>query len=169
MLEALKKRDSEVSFSIRDVAKKDRIAIMSIIEGTENLTQREKDCAREVLDDYLKDPGGGYHFLAAVNFDDVPFGYVSYGMDGVADGVFDIYWLLVSPEKRGKGTGRALLSGAEDAVRKVGARLMAAETSSLQSYETARRLYSRCGYEAAARLKDFFKPGDDKIIYIKHL
>lgn len=152
------------------MVKKDRIAIISIIEGTDNLTQREKDCAGEVLDDYLKDPGGGgYCFLAAVNSDDVPFGYVSYGMDGVADGVFDIYWLLVSPEKRGKGTGRALLSGAEDAVRKVGARLMAAETSSLQSYEKARRLYLRCGYEAAATIKDFFKPGDDKIIYVKHL
>ena len=48
------------------------------------------------------------------------------------------------------------------------ATLPAIETSARELYRPTQRFYERCGYEAEARLKDFYAPGDSKIIYVKH-
>jgi hypothetical protein len=41
------------------------------------------------------------------------------------------------------------------------------ETSSQGGYERTRRFYDQAGYVEEARLRDFYKPGDDRITYVK--
>jgi hypothetical protein len=43
------------------------------------------------------------------------------------------------------------------------------ETSSRDAYLPTRRFYDRRGYEEAARVAEFYGPGDDRVIYVKHL
>ncbi len=144
--------------------------MISIIEGSENLTDEEKDCAIELLDIYLNDASqDDYLFLAATNEGDIPMGYVCYGKAALAMGVYDIYWILVGPTDRGKGVGKILLRHIESVLTKDGARMLVAETSGLPSYERARSFYLRNGFKEEARIKGFFKPGDDKVIYVKNL
>ena len=47
------------------------------------------------------------------------------------------------------------------------ARMIIAETSSQPKYDKARLFYERLGFMEAARIRDFYRVGDDKIIYIK--
>jgi ribosomal protein S18 acetylase RimI-like enzyme len=157
-----------MSFRIREVAKKDRAGIISIIESAPTLAEREKNCAVAVLDEFLNG-SAEYMFLAAAGPDNAPCGYVSFGMDAVASGAGEIYWIIVAPGARGSGVGAALMKRAEAALGEKGARIAVVETSGIPSYEEIRRFYVRVGYREEARVVDYFAPGDDKIIYVKRL
>jgi hypothetical protein len=43
------------------------------------------------------------------------------------------------------------------------------ETSSRKDYDTTRAFYEKLNYIIAAELKDFYAPGDHKVIYHKPL
>ena len=156
---------------MRDAAAGDRAGIAGIIEGAGNLTREEKDCAHELLDIYLGSPAQrDYSFIAALEAGRV-IGYICYGRRPLADRVFDLYWIIVHPDWRGKGAGTALLKHMEGFLRREGggARLILAETSGVESYGPARSFYLKNGFCEEARIKDFYKQGDDIIVYVKRL
>lgn len=154
---------------IRKVTERDREAIRGIIEATDNLTREEKDCATELLDIYLGSPNQrDYSFLAAAQGGHLA-GYACYGRRPLTEGAFDLYWIIVHPEFRKKGVGKALLARMEALLSREGARLILAETSGLDSYATARNFYTTNGFTEEARIRDFYKPGDDIIVYVKRL
>ena len=43
------------------------------------------------------------------------------------------------------------------------------ETSSQESYGTASRFYEKAGYKQVARIKNFYRVGDDKLMFSKEL
>ena len=49
------------------------------------------------------------------------------------------------------------------------ARLVVVETSSRADYEATRRFYDKRGYAEGARLRDFYAPGDDRLVLTKRL
>ena len=153
---------------IRKVQGADRPSIVDLIEAAGNLTGEERSCAAELLDMYLNDPlQKDYSFLAASDTTGRVAGYICYGPTPLTDGVYDMYWIVVDAGQRRSGVGERLLAGAEEVLRGQSARMLAAETSGLASYEPARRFYAKNGFTEEARIKDFYKPGDDKIIYVK--
>lgn len=50
-----------------------------------------------------------------------------------------------------------------------GARVLVAETSGLKTYEAARGFYLRNGFIEEARIREFYKPGDDLVVYVKRI
>jgi GNAT superfamily N-acetyltransferase len=151
------------------MAKKDRPALMALLRGTPEFKPAEVVVAGEVIDSYLADPAGsGYNTLVA---EDGPAinGYICYGPTPLTEGTWDVYWMAVVAGEQGKGVGGVLLSSAEDKIRGAGGGLIIIETSSQPGYEKTRRFYLNHGYEAIARLPDFYAPGDDKIILQKRL
>jgi hypothetical protein len=50
-----------------------------------------------------------------------------------------------------------------------GARLLIIETSGLASFERTRAFYRALGYDEEARIREFFKAGDDKVVFRKAL
>ena len=155
---------------VRKVTSGDRADIVSIINGCDNLSAEEKNCAVELVDIYLSSPGqGDYYFIAAVDGDDAPAGYVCYGPRPLAQGVYDMYWIVVDKGKRRSGVGRALLEHTVSILKEEGARIILAETSGLPEYGAAREFYSMNGFAAEARIKGFYKPQDDLVIYVKRL
>jgi ribosomal protein S18 acetylase RimI-like enzyme len=163
----------------------DRDPILSIIERSENLTAEEKDCAVELLDVYLEDPlQQEYFFIAATDATDRPIGFVCYGETPLTDAVYDLYWIVVDPEYRRRGVASRLLVQTEEILRGLGrgegaegqggrgasgARLLVAETSGGAGYAPAHGLYLKNGFNEEARIKSFYKPGDDLVIFVKRL
>ena len=159
--------------SIREVCREDggadRLALLSIIEKSENLTAEERDCAVELLDIYLGKPEGGDYLFIAASVSGVPVAYLCYGKTPLTDAVYDIYWILVHPDYRRKGVGTVLLDHTEGILRGLGARVIVAETSGLEGYEPARRFYVDNGFSEEARIRCFYKPGDDLVVFVKRL
>jgi GNAT superfamily N-acetyltransferase len=151
------------------MVKRAKSALMKILRDTPEFKPAEVAVAEEVMDSYLLNPGGsGYHALVAQDGPAVR-GYICYGPAPMTESTWNIYWMAVSAQNRGRGTGRALLTGAEDRIKEAGGRLIIIETSSQTGYEKTRRFYLNHGYEVIAGLPDFYAPGDGKIILQKRL
>ncbi|MEK7688820.1 MAG: GNAT family N-acetyltransferase [Deltaproteobacteria bacterium] len=155
---------------IRKVVAKDKDVIEAIIKNNENFTDEEKYCAAELLDIYLKDTARGeYLFICAAGEADKPLGYVCYGRAPFTDSTYDVYWIAVEPLWQGMKVGKTIMNHLENILEREKARMIIAETSSQPKYDKARLFYERLGFMEAARIRDFYRVGDDKIIYIKKL
>ena len=108
-----------------------------------------------------------YLFLGAFTPEDELVGYACYGPTPGTDRTFDLYWIAVEPATQGAGIGTLLLDEVERRLQGHHARLLVVETSSRSDYRATRRFYERRGYAEGARVRAFYAPGDDRIIYIK--
>ena len=133
-------------------------------------SQEEIDSVPVMFDEYLTygTEDSGYHFIVYRDGKQV-LGFAIYGYRDLADGVYDLYWIAVDPNARRNGVGRALLTASEEAVRKMGGRILIVETSGTVEYESTREFYVRMGYLNEASIKDFYKPGDDLNIFTKRI
>lgn len=128
----------------------------------------EVACVSLLWDDYLtQGPAvSGYQFIVEQEGDRV-LGWACYGPRALTAGVFDLYWIAVAPEARRGGVGRRLLHACEAAAHAAGGRMLVAETSGTPPYQATRRFYLETGYVGEATIRDFYRPGDDLVIFIK--
>lgn len=82
---------------------------------------------------------------------------------------YDLYWIAVDPEYQKTGLGREILARTIAIGAAADGQWLFAETSGLDDYAPARRFYLRAGFEEVARIPDFYKPGDAKVIYRKFM
>lgn len=152
---------------LRDLQPGDRGALAALLRATPQFTDEEVAVALELIDDRL---GGGtdYRFVVAADDRGVA-GYVCVGPAPMTDGIWDLYWIAVDPARQGAGIGVALLRAAEQLAASSGGRAVLIETASQPSYERTRAFYRRCGYAEVARISDYYRVGDDKIIFRKAL
>jgi len=148
---------------------KDRQSVVELAERTPQFTKEERECLCELLDEYLREgKRSGYDFLAAVE-DNTCMGFVCFGDVSLTDACYDLYWIVTDPAYQRQGIGGKLLAAVEKVLQLAGARKLFAETSSLESYQPAHKFYVRQGFGLAACIPDFYKPGDDKIIFVKDI
>jgi GNAT superfamily N-acetyltransferase len=149
---------------------KDGVQIHAISANTTVFNQEEVECVDELWEEYLSQGSerSGYYFLVEKEVERV-LGYACYGPRSLTSGTYDLYWIAVDPTARRGGVGRTLLAASEQAVRKLGGRLLVLETSGLPAYEPTRNFYLATGYTLEATLKDFYSDGDDLVIFTKHL
>ena|SRR5687767_10660578 len=112
-----------------------------------------------------------YHFIVARDQEDVGkiLGFACYGQRPLTEGTFDLYWIAVDANQRGRGIGKILLSTVEDKLRARGGRLLIAETEGKAAFNPTRRFYLSAGYALEARIRDFYKPGEDLVMFTKRL
>ncbi|MFA5043448.1 MAG: GNAT family N-acetyltransferase [Kiritimatiellia bacterium] len=155
---------------IRPISAKDRQAVLDLIHSTGVFTKEEEQVATEIIDIYLNKPGQRDYITEVVeNEQGAIVGYVCYGSRPMTEGVVDLYWLAVHPGKHRQGYGKALVQWLEKTVREQKGRLILIETSSKDKYAPTRHFYQRMGYVENARIRDFYRPGDDLVIYGKYL
>ena len=144
--------------------------IHAITSNTSVFNPEEVECVDELWNDYQTHGpvASGYYFLVDRE-EQLVLGYACYGPRALTDRTYDLYWIAVDPEVRGGGVGRRLLAATEEAVRTQGGRLLVVETSGLEKYTPTRAFYQATGYSLEATLRDFYRDGDDLIIFTKHL
>ncbi|HWV37300.1 MAG TPA: GNAT family N-acetyltransferase [Vulgatibacter sp.] len=149
----------------------DLLALRHLIDSIENFTPDEKEVARELAELAVSaSPGerADYELLVAEEAGALA-GYVCFGPTPMTLATWDLYWIVSSPRLRGRGAGSRLLLAMEEAARRRGGRQVRIETSSGGEYVSTRAFYDRHGYPEVARLRDFYKPGDDLITLYKRL
>jgi D-alanine-D-alanine ligase len=145
----------------------DRDEVLAFMEDTKFFRANEMVIAAEVYDAAAKQgPHGDYQsFVAKVGGKAV--GWVCYGETPCTLGTYDVYWLAVDPKCQGLGIGKKLMEFAEAGTKSAGGRIIIVETSGSERYLPTRAFYLKIGYKEAARVDDFYAPGDAKIIYTK--
>ena len=155
---------------IRPIIEKDRQAVLEVIHLTGMFTKEEERVATEVIDVCLVKSGQQDYVVVVIeNEQGIIVGYLCYGPTPMTEGVVDLYWMAVHPGKHRQGYGKALIQWLEKDVQEKKGRLIVIETSSRDKYATTRNFYQRLGYVENARIRDFYRPGDDQLIYCKYL
>ena len=140
----------------------------SLLSRIETFTPEEVSCALELIDLAMKPDHPDYQVLVALK-DKQLVGYVCYGPTPMTEGTFDLYWIASHPQTRGQGVGAALIAAMEGDIRQRHGRLIRVETSATEAYGPTRGFYEGMKYREEARIKDFYKVGDDLIILTKRV
>lgn len=155
---------------IRRLQAEDRISISHLLERTPQFTPEERNCAVELVDIYIKQgKQSGYDFFVSVDSDNLLLGYICFGKIPLTDACYDIYWIVVDPAYHGRGIGTQLLDIVEEKLKCLGARKIFIETSSQQHYLPAQNFYEKRDFRLVSRIKDFYKIGDDKLVFVKEI
>jgi len=141
----------------------------ALVEATGFFTPEEIAIARELVEErHAKGAASGYEFYFA-EWHGALLGYACYGRTPGTEHSWDLYWIVVAPASQGEGLGREILARIEPKIRAGAGRILWADTSSTARYAPTRAFYLRAGFHEAARLTNFYRPGDDKVIYEKRL
>ena len=153
---------------IRPLRREDRLPLKTLLAATQVFTADEIGIALELIDTVLNTPGQ-HDYVIAVYDHHGPAGYYCIGPTPGTDGTFDLYWIAVDPLRHGLGIGSALDLHAAAYIRSHNGRLIVAETSSTPRYDLTRRFYQTRKYAELARIRDYYRPGDDLVVYGKIL
>lgn len=169
-----------------EISAADRPRVAEILRGTRVFSAAEIAVALELFDESIGERGArneeaiippssvlvphsssDYLFLGAFTPEEVLVGYACWGPTPATDRTWDLYWIAVDTAIQGAGIGTILLEEVERRLVGQHARMLIVETSSRSDYAATRGFYERRGYHETARVRDFYAPGDDRIIFLK--
>ena len=154
---------------LRKPGMRDRRKVKDLLRTAENFSNDEIETAIELLEDSLSNP---YEYMCLITENirlDRITGFICFGKTPMTDRTFDIYWLTVSPDNRRKGHGAMLFEAAQTLISESKARMLVAETSSRGDYASARKFYLKQGCIEAAHIPDYYKKGEDLVVFTKIL
>lgn len=159
--------------TIRPLLSADRDGVIRILNSSGNFTDDEVATALELIDEWLvtgEESGYLTYVLDSVGDDsDGVLGYVCFGHTPLTEWTYDLYWIAVDKSKHRGGVGKRLLKFAEEEVERRGGRLLLIETSSQETYGGTIQFYERTGYRLVGRINEYYKVGDDQLIFAKRL
>lgn len=153
---------------IRPARPDDTDALLAIAEASGLFQPHEVEAVGGMLAAHFAgDLGPDHHWLT--DDDDGLAAVAYYAPEPFADGVWNLYMLAVHPDRQGGGRGAALVRHVEGELAAGGARVLLIETSGTDAFERQRAFYRRLGYAEEARIRDYYGPGDDKVVFWKSL
>ena len=150
---------------IRPTKQEDIIALQKVLDGTELFPS-------EMLPDMLSG------FLSKTKGEDIwltceaeagPVGFCYAVPEQLAEGTWNMLAIAVLPDVQGSGCGGEITAALEAALRDQDARILIADTSGTDAFAQTRSFYQKQGYTQEARIRDFWGPGDDKVVFWKAL
>jgi ribosomal protein S18 acetylase RimI-like enzyme len=155
---------------LRTMKSPDREQVHTILIRTGFFTAAEIEVAMELVDIFLSRPEQKDYFVYVAEAASTQVcGYLCFGPAPLTAGTYDLYWIAVHPEFQNQGIGKKMLNFLEQEVSRLQGRLIIIETSSQNKYASTQAFYLHSGYQLAAQIKDFYQPGDDRLIYSKYI
>jgi len=124
------------------------------------------------LSGYLSGAAEGHSWLVATDAGGRVAGAAYFAPEPFGDRVWNLYFLAADPSNHRRGAGSSLVTHVEQLLRAKGeesARVLIVETSSSAAYEGARAFYAGRGFDREAVIREFYGPGEDKIVFWKLL
>ncbi|MCJ7819932.1 MAG: GNAT family N-acetyltransferase [Bacteroidales bacterium] len=158
---------AEISF---DLTPEDRPALEAILASSGYFYDFEIEVALSLADETCEkgQEKSGYYWIRLLEEGKV-IGFANFGLNPSSVHSFDLYWVAVLDEYRKKHYGSLILTEAEKRIKSLGGKIVWIETSGRPLYEPTRYFYIKNGYELEATLRDFYGPGDSKLVYRKEL
>jgi GNAT superfamily N-acetyltransferase len=168
-LRAADRTDPGRTEAVRPLRREDREPLRELLEATGVFSGEEITIALELIDCVLDRPEQRDYIIRTYEEEGAVLGYYCIGPTPATEATYDLYWIAVRPDCHGRGVGSALQEHAEALIRSRGGRLIIAETSSQPRYEPTRMFYRKRGYDEVARIRSYYRVGDDLVVYGKYL
>ena len=154
-----------------------------MIEKIRAVTQSDTDGLKKVLDSSELFPSEYLDEMIADYFNnpdtqDIWFTYIDHSRpvaigycvpEKLTDGTYNLLAIGVSRDAQRNGVAREMMKYIEQLLKQKGGRMLIVETSSDDAQMGARKFYQHIAYTQAAVIKDFWKEGEDKIVFMKKL
>jgi ribosomal protein S18 acetylase RimI-like enzyme len=154
---------------IRPLQPGDRNLLVDLVRATNVFTDDEVDIAAELIDIVLDRPDQRDYSIFVYDKHGAVLGYYCIGPTPGTEATFDLYWIAVARGSQGSGIGAALEAHLVALIRSRNGRLVIAETSSTPRYDGTRAFYVRRGYTELSRIRQYYRPDDDLVVFGKYL
>lgn len=157
---------------VRAAVTADLERMKEIAVAAEMFTSDEVSFFDEMFGGFVDGTLDGHNWLVAQLPDGPVIGAAQFAPEPFADRMWNLYFIAVDPRHQGKGIGSRLMHDVETDLGGRGstvARTLVVETSSTDQYARTRQFYLGLGYDEEARIRDFYGPGDNKVVFWKSL
>ena len=150
---------------IRPITRADLEDLKKVVDSCELFPS---EYLAEMIDDYLYNPDTqDFWFTCVDNQKAIAIGYCV--PEKFTDGTYNLLAIGVARDAQRKGIAREMTLYIEQYLKEKDGRVLIVETSSDDAQAAARNFYTRLGYLQTATIPDFWKEGEDKIVFWKKL
>lgn len=150
---------------IRAVTKFDIKWLKKVVDSSELFPSEHLE---EMISDYFNNPNSqDIWFTYIDNNTHVAIGYCV--PEKLTDGTYNLLAIGVSQNFQRKGIASQMMNYIEQELKQKDGRILIVETSSDDAQIGAIQFYNKIGYTQTAIIKDFWKDGEDKIVFLKKL
>jgi ribosomal protein S18 acetylase RimI-like enzyme len=150
---------------IRKVLPEDIDALKEVIDSTGLFPS---GLLEEMMRDYFTNPSTKDIWLTK-ELNDIPIAVSYCAPERLTEGTYNLYLIAVHKNHQGTGIGAQIMSYLEALLQANGERILLVETSGLPQFELTRKFYHKCGYNTEAVIRDFYREGEDKVVFWKKL
>lgn len=158
--------------TIRPAVADDLDRIKEIAVAADMFSAEDADFFDEMVHGALDGNLEGHQWLVVETSDGAVIGAAQFAPEPFADRMWNLYFIAVDPAFQASGIGSALMAHVEADLSNRGqehARTLVVETSSTDQYARTRTFYANIGYNEEARIREFYGPGDHKVVFWKQL
>ena len=158
--------------TIRPATAADLDRIKQIAVAADMFTVDEVEFFDEMLHGALDGSLEGHEWVAVETDAGDIISAAQFAPEPFADRMWNLYFIAVDPACQGAGVGTAVMAHVEADLKQRGpaqARTLIVETSSTDQYAPTRAFYRGLGYDEEARIREYYGPGDDKVVFWKSL
>ncbi len=152
------------SFTLQEMRESDVEGVATVLDSTGLFPA---SLIGEMAEPYFQ-KDAPHHWLVASEGGRV-LGFTYAAPERFTAGTINLLAIAVHRSDQRRGVGQALVRGLEERLRGRGQRILIVETSGLEDYASARAFYAGLGFAQEARIRDFYRDGEDKIIFWKRL
>ncbi len=150
---------------IKAVTKSDIDGLKKVVDSSELFPSEYLD---EMISDYFNNPATqDLWFTYMDNDKQLAIGYCV--PEKLTEGTYNLLAIGVSQDAQRNGIASQMMNYIEQLLKQKDGRILIVETSSDDAQIGARNFYNKIGYTQAAVIKDFWKDGEDKIVFWKKL
>ena len=150
---------------IRMVNKSDITDLKQVLDSIELFPSEMLD---DMIFDYLNNPETEeVWFTETEDGRPISIGYCA--PEKLTEGTYNLYAIGVRSDVQSKGTGSRMMNFIENYLKAKGHRILIVDASGADEFESTRKFYEKLGYNKEAVIRDFWKEGDDKIVFWKKL
>lgn len=123
----------------------------------------------EMMLNYFKDNLSNGHVCVVDEENGGLLGVAYYEPALATDRTWYLTMIAVRRTLQGQGRGAGLMRYVEETLQAAGQRLLLVETSGSPDFTLTRQFYAKLGYEEEARVRDYYAPGEDMVLFCKLL
>ena len=153
------------NYLIRPIVGADLSALKAVLDASQLFPSEMLD---DMISAYLTDASANQIWLTA-EISGQPSVLAYCEPERMTNGTWNLLAIAVHPAHQGRGYGAAMMRHLEKRLSEDGQRILLVETSGLPDYDRTRRFYVSNGYTQEARIRDYYQPGEDKIVFWKAL
>jgi ribosomal protein S18 acetylase RimI-like enzyme len=150
---------------IRAIAQADIEGLKNVLDTIELFPS---EYLEEMMSDYLTNPETHDSWFTCI-YDNKPVAIGYCVPEKFTEGTYNLLAIGVAQEAQRKGIASEMMQFIEQQLRHKEARILLVETSSANAQAGARNLYKHLGYTQEAIIRDFWKEGEDKLVFWKKL